>query len=284
MPRTPEKPYDVKPDFGTVLAKHKQLPFSRFMDVIEAKIDDLVDLLNRPVPYDQGPGRVVPMSIAAWFGPLPLTTPVRETNGAPSLAGQDGFCRLAALANPNRFSVPIDGDINVGRDSRFRVKSLNAFGFVNWGYKSNPGFNVPYTNANGVGDILDPVGPNPAIGPNGGAMPLDFFGGTFSTANITQPNLPNISFEVELYDKIRGRRMHDKRLPSQLFSGGRFANRKTAAPLVWPVGSKIEPRLFVTEIRMGSILDGATAFNAASVKAWVCLVFKGEKCLEVPNV
>lgn len=284
MPRTPEKDYDVKPDFANLLESHRKLPFSRFMDVIESKLDDLVDLLDRPTPYDQGPGRSVPACLTAWYGPLPLTTPVREGVGAPNLAGQDGFCTLAAIANPSKFSVPNGGDLNPGRDSRFIIKSLNAFGFVNWGYKSNPGFSVPYTNPNGVGDILDEVGNNPAIGPNGGAMPLDFFGGTFSTANTIQPNLPNISFEVELYDKLRGRRMHDQRLPSQLFCGGRFANRKTSSPLVWPVGSKIEPRLFVTEIRMGSILDEAVAYNAASVKAWVCLVFKGEKVLEVPNV
>ncbi len=280
MSRTPEKDYDVTPDFGTLVEKHRQLPFKRFADLIAGKIDDINDLLFRPTPFDQSPGRIVPYNVSVWFGPIPLTTPRRMT---AAFVGT-GFELNAALANPDKYMVPRNGNVLVSRDASIRIKSLNAFGFVNWGYKSNPGFVVPYTNPNGVGDILDPVGPNPATSMNGGAMPLDFFGGTFSTLSEDQPNLPNISFEVELYDKLRGRRMHEGRLPSQMFSGGRIANAKTASVIRWEKGSKIEPRLFVNEVRMGSVLDGNTAYNAASVKAWVCLVFKGEQALEVPGV
>ncbi len=282
MPRTPQPPYDVKPDFGTLLDKHRQLPFKRFMDVITGKLDDLVEMLAVPSPYDQGPGRVIPGSLPVLFGPLPLTTPVRQT--AAGLTAQTGFETLAALANPAKFVVPRGGDILIDREFSFRVNSMSAFGFVNWGYKSNPGFSVPYTNPNGVGDILDAVGPVPAVGPNGGAMPMDFFGGTFSTASTPQPNLPNISFEVELYDRVRGRRLHENRLTSEMFAGGRYAHKKTASPIVFEQGSKLEPRLFVSEIRMGSILDGVAAYSAASVKAYVMLVFKGVYQLEVPNV
>lgn len=275
---TPQKPYDVKPDFGTLVEKHRQLPFKRFMDVIGAKVDDLIEMLDRPAPYDQGPGREVPYALSAWFGPLPLTTARRVVN----TAGVEGHELTAAVANPAAFVIPRNGDLLIGREMSVKINSISAYGFVNWGYKSNPGFNVPYTNPNGVGDILDAVGPDPAIGPNGGAMPMDYFGGCFSTLSSTQPNLPNISFEVELYDKLRGRRMHDKRLPSEMFSGGRIAHPLRASPLLWEKGSKIEPRLFITEIRMGSVLDTDTAFNAASVKAWVCLVFKGVQRVEVP--
>jgi len=278
--RTKQPDYDVKPDFGNLLDKHRQLPFKRFMDLIGSKLDDLNDLLLKPTPYDQGPGRIESYCTPVLYGPLPLTTAGRPGN----LVGQDGFQTLATLADPSKFVVPRNGDIIVSRNQSVRVKSLSAFGFVNWGYTSNPGFAVPYTNPNGVGDIFDAVGPNPGVGPNGGAMPLDFFGGTFSTLSSAQPNLPNISFEIELYDRIRGRRMHDQRLPSTMFQGGRIANRETASVLNWEQGSKIEPRLFVKEIRMGSILDGATAFEAASVKAYVVLVFKGTAHLEAPNL
>ena len=166
---------------------------------------------------------------------------------------------------------------------------MGAYGFVNWGYTANPGFNVPYTNPRGVGDILDRVGTNPALEENGGAMPMDYFGGTFSNlsgspiSGALQSNLPNISFEVELYDKIRGRRMHDQRLPVEMFQGGRMAHRSTPSPLVFEKGSKIEPRIFINEIRMGSVLDTDQAFNAASVKAYVVIVFKGTQHIEVPN-
>lgn len=278
---TPQKPYDVKPNFGTLVEKHRQLPFKRFMDLIGSKLDDLNDLLLKPTPYDQGPGRIIPYAIPVLFGPLPLTTPRRFSEDQGSL--QDGFEAQAVLAKPNAFVVPRAGDILIDQEFSFHCKSLAAYGFVNWGYTANPGFSVPYTNPNGVGDILDAVGPDPSVGPNGGAMPLDFFGSTFSTASIPQPNLPNISFEVELYDKLRGRRLHDGRLPCEMFQGGRIANRLTASPLVFEKGTKLEPRLFVTEVRMGSILDGATAYEAASVKAYVVLVFKGEQHVEIPN-
>ena len=277
-----QRPYDTSPDFGTLVDKHRRLPFKRFLDLVEAKVDDLIELLDRPVPYDQGPGRVVERCLSAWFGPISPTTAGRAS-GTATLANQDGHMTLATLADPATFIVPTDGDLWIGRDSSFRCTRLAAFGFVNWGYTADPvGFNVPYTNPNGVGDILSAVGPNPATGPNGGAMPLDFFGGTFATASSSQPDLPNIAFDVELFDKQRGRRLHERKIPSAVFAGGRFANRKTSSPLVFPRGTRVEPRLYVNEVRMGSVLDGATAFNAASVKAWVCLVFKGVEHLEVP--
>lgn len=280
MPGTKQPDYDVSPNFGTLVEKHKQLSLKRFMDVIRSKIEDINDILQRSAPYDQGPGRVIPYAIPVWFGPLPLTT-ARRALTANAAAG---FEVSATLADPAKYVVPLDGPVVIDREMSFRVKSMAAYGFVNFGYTADPGFSVPYTNPNGVGDILDPVGDDPSLGPNGGAMPLDFFGGTFSTISTPQPNLPNISFDVEIYDRLRGRRLHDNKLPSNLFQGGRIAHRPMMAPMTWEKGAKIEPRLFVNEIRMGSILDTTQAFDAASVKAWVCLVFKGEQYIEVPNV
>lgn len=273
--RPPQKDFDVKPNFGTLLDKFKQLPLRRFADMIAGKLDDLVEMVEEPTPYDQAPGRTVPYCITTWFGPFGLTT-ARRADVEDGVAGHE---HLAALATPDKYLVPNDGDYQISRDCSVRVQSLNAFGFVNWGYKSNPGFDVPRIVEGGVGDILDNV-----ITANGGAMPLDFFGGTFSTISTDQPNLPNIAFEVELYDKRRGRRLHDKRLPCEMFSGGRFANRAVGSPIVLEQGTRFEPRLFVNEFRMGSVLDTDTAFNAASVKGWVALVFKGVEQIEVPNL
>ncbi len=276
--RTKQPDYDVKPDFGTLLDKHRQLPLKRFMDIIGAKLDDLNGLLNKPTPYDQGPGRIIPYSIPVWFGPLPLTTSGRSENSLGELTDQDGFQAQAVLADSNKYVTPRNGDILIDQEFSFHCESISAYGFVNWGYKSDPGFDVPVENPSGVGDILDDV-----LNMNGGAMPLDYFGGTFSTLSSPQPNLPNIAFEVELYDRLRGRRLHESRLPVEMLQGGRIADAKRASPLVFPKGSKLEPRLFVTEIRMGSVLDGAEAFEAASVKTWVCLVFKGTQHIEIPN-
>lgn len=279
---TPQKPYDVKPDFGTLVDKHRQLPFKRFMDLIGSKIDDLNEMLLKPAPYDQGPGRIIPYAIPVLYGPLPLTTPRRFEEAD----GGTGFEAFAKLATPDQFVLPRAGDILIDQEMSFHCHSLSAYGFVNWGYTAQ-GVGIPvapYVNLRGVGDILDRVGSDPSIDENGGAMPMDYFGGTFSTLSTPQPNLPNIAFEIELYDRIRGRRMHDGRLPVEMFQGGRIAHRETASVLKFEKGSKIEPRLFITEIRMGSVLDTTVAFNAASVKAYVMLVFKGTQHVEIPNL
>jgi hypothetical protein len=276
---TDQKDYFQKPDFGTLLQKHQQLPLKRFLDLVEAKVDDLLEMLrDHPVPYDQGPGKEDPYSIPIWFGPLPIVSARRNAAGT-------GHEALAQLANPADFFTPDDSrhpPIRIGREFKFLCNSMSAYGFLNWGYAAEPGFVVPYTAPNGVGDIMDAVGDNPALGPNGGAMPMDFFGGTFSTLSTPQPDLPNISFELELYDRSRSRRLHEGRIPSEMMSGGRFAHRAMPFSIPFPPGTHLEPRLYVNEIRMGSILSTDAAFNAARVSAWVCIVMKGVQQWEVP--
>jgi hypothetical protein len=123
------------------------------MDVISSKLDDLNDMLLKPTPYDQGPGRIIPYSIPVWFGPLPLTTAGRPGE----IIDQTGHETLADLADVSAFVTPKDGDILIDQSFTFHVKSMLAYGFVNWGYTAQPSFAVPTTivNAGGVGDILD---------------------------------------------------------------------------------------------------------------------------------
>lgn len=272
--RTRQPDYDVKPAFGTLLQKHRQLPFKRFMDTISAKLADINDILNTPAAYDQYPGKIVPYCFSAIYGPLPLTTARRMTAGF----GGTGFELLATLANPAQPVLPRNGNILIGRELTAEVHSISAFGFVNFGYSGTPTFTVPRP-ATPVGDLFDGVAQG-----NGGAMPMDFFGGTFSTLCTDQPDLWNISFDVELYDRLRGRRLHEGRLPVELLSGGRYANRKTGSAFRFEQGSNIEPRIYINEIRMGSSLNATADFNAADVKAYVCLVFKGRQYVEVPGV
>lgn len=272
---TRQPDYDVKPDFGTLLQKHRQLPFKRFMDVISAKLADLNDILNVPAAYDQYPGKIVPYCVSALYGPLPLTTARRM----PASFGGTGFERLATLAQPAQPVLPRNGNILVGRELTLEVHSISAFGFVNFGYSGTPAsFTVPRPDTP-VGDLFDNV-----VDANGGAIPYDFFGGTFSTLSSAQPDLWNISFDVELYDRLRGRRLHENKLPVEIMAGGRFANRKMGSPVRFEMGSNIEPRIYINEIRMGSSLNATDDFNAADVKAYVCLVFKGKQFVEVPGV
>ncbi len=279
---TQQPDYSTDPSFGNLLDKHRQLSFKALMDMMESKLDDLTEFLLKPTPFDQSPGKQVPYSYPVWFGPLPLTTARRATLATnETAAGHELLATLATPATPFK-PATFSGPMIVDQEFQFRCLSLSAYGFLNAGYKTNPGFTVPYLNAQGVGNLLDAVGPNPAAGPNGGAMPLDYFGGTFSTLSTPNPNAPNISFDVELWDGQRGRRLHEGKLPPEMWQGGRVAHRRTGSPIILPKGTIVEPRLYLNELRLGSVLDTTTAFNAASVKGWVCLLFKGIQEIQTP--
>jgi hypothetical protein len=253
MSRTKQPDYDVKPDFGTLLDKHRQLPFKRFMDTISAKFADINDILNEPAPADQYPGKIIPYALPLLYGPLPL---------------------VSATNPPVKPVIARNGNALIGRELTFEVQSLAAYGFINIGYTSDPGYDVPRIEP--VGDIFDSVATQ-----NGGAMPLDFFGGTFGALSSVIKNEMNISFDVELYDRLRGRRLHEGRLPVELFQSGRIAHRKIASPIRFDKGSNIEPRLFINEIQPGFDIAEAPGLE---VKAYVCLVLKGRQYVEVPGV
>jgi hypothetical protein len=253
MSRTKQPDYDVKPDFGTVLDKHRQLPFKRFMDAISAKLADINDMINEPAPADQYPGKIIPYALPLLYGPLPL---------------------VSATNPPKTPVLARNGNALIGRELTFEVQSLAAYGFINIGYGEDPGY--PVQRIGPLGDIFDSV-----TAQNGGAMPMDFFGGTFSTLSLDVPNQMNISFDVELYDRLRGRRLHEGRLPVEMFQSGRIAHRKIASPIQFEKGSNIEPRLWLNEIQPG--FDPATA-PGLEVKAYVCLILKGRQFVEVPGV
>lgn len=253
MSRTKQPDYDVKPDFGNLLEKHRQLPFKRFIDTISAKLADINDMLNEPAPADQYPGKIIPYALPLLYGPLPL---------------------VSATNPPTTPVTARNGNALIGRELTFEVQSLAAYGFINIGYTEDPGYDVPRIGP--VGDIFDNI-----VDQNGGALPMDFFGGTFGQLSVALPNQMNISFDVELYDRLRGRRLHEGRLPVELFQSGRIAHRKIASPIRFEKGSNIEPRLYLNEIQPG--------FNPAEapglqVKAYVCLVLKGRQYVEVPGV
>lgn len=254
MSRTKQPDYDVKPDFGNLLTKHRQQPFKRFMDMISAKLADINDMLNEPAPADQYAGKIIPYAVPLLYGPLPLVS----------------------ATDPTTVPVtPRNGNALVGRELTFEAQSLSAYGFINIGYSGDPGYPVPRPDTP-VGDIFDSVAEQ-----NGGAMPMDFFGGTFSTLSAALPNMMNISFDVELYDRLRGRRLHEGRLPVELFQSGRIAHRKMASPIRFEKGTNIEPRLYLNEIQPG--FDTAEV-EGLQVKAYVCLVLKGRQYVEVPGV
>ena len=276
MSRTKQPDYDVKPDFGNLLTKHRQLPFKRFIDAISAKFADINDILNEPAPADQYPGKIIPYALPLLYGPLP---------------------RVLATAPPPEPVIARNGNALINREFTFEVQSLSAYGFINVGwlydaFPKDPEFGGPYVppRVGPLGDILDS-----ATEMNGGAMPLDFFGSTFDLfgRGFVGPPLignfafANISFDVELYDRLRGRRLHEGRLPVEIFQGGRLAHRKMASPILFEKGSNVEPRLYLNEIEPFSpslFAEWNIPEDSLALKAYVILVLKGRQYVEVPGV
>ncbi len=250
--------------------RHLTRPFTQRINALRNKIADVNALLDKPALYDQYPGRAQPFAFTRLYGPLPLTTARRM----PSALGGTGFELLAPLADPAAYVTPRNGNVRVGRYGSFVWTSTSIFSYVSLTYTSDPG-TVPYTGTYeyfpSTGDIFDPV-----LNNNGGALACN-------NNLYVSPALParyadaiNISFDLGLYDKLRGRYLHDTaRMPAHFFAGQNFTNRKLVEPIRFDDNTEIEPRLYVNEIRAGSILDTTQAYNAAQFKAYVVVSFFG---------
>ena len=259
----------VDRDQNDVFKKLAELPIRRYVEVLRNKAQDLVSQLGMPAYFDQYPSKRVPWIFSRTYGPIPLTS-TRKLPPPPESVG--GFNQLAQVANPSAFLLPREGTIKTGREAAFVWCSSNAFAYVNWTYTQSPGAEFPVASvpiaAVGAGDILDPV-----LSMNGGAVIIP----NIANANHTSPR---VCFEMALYDKKRGRFLTDGSLPAEAFVGGAFSNKMTPKQTRFNVDTEIEPRLVITEVNMGPVLDDADAYAAASVAVYVNVAFIGYNVLE----
>lgn len=114
---------------------------------------------------------------------------------------------------------------------------------------------------------------DPAIQNNGGAIILNNFAGTQQFTGA--PVHPRICCEIDIYDRTRSRSLTSGRVPIETFMGGNYGFKKLPHEMVFERGTQLEPRLYVTECRMMSIMDQTAVFLAANVKVYVSMVFKG---------
>lgn len=250
----------VDRNFRDVYEKLAELPVRRYAEVLRNKAQDLISMLGQPAYFDQYPSKRVPWIFSRTYGPIGLTA-------TRHFGDSGGFDTEAPIGNPSSFILPREGTIKTGRDAAFIWCASNAFAYLSWTYTADPGIpGVPVTVP--AGDLFDPVIPM-----NGGAVVLP----NISNASFDSPH---VSFEMALYDKKRGRFLTDGKLPAEAFVGGAFANKLTPKETRFNVDTEIEPRLTVTEVRMGSWLNGEQAYNAASVAAYVNVAFIGYNILE----
>jgi hypothetical protein len=214
------------------------------------------------------------------------TTLTVETNWNPPgiLAGeqyeilQQGFNQLATLVDPSQYLLPREGTIKTGREAAFVWCSSNAFAYVGWTYTADP--EIPSPNLPPPATLSVPVNPlvagdifDPLLQMNGGAVIIP---------NIANANhrSPRVCFDLALYDKKRGRYLTDGSLPAESFVGGAFANKLVPKQTRFNVDTEIEPRLTITEVNMGPVLDAVKAYDAASVAVYVNVAFIGYNVLE----
>lgn len=217
-----------------------------------------------------GQTRIIASNTATVLTTTSAWATIPDATSGYQVLGAGGFSQLAPVANPSEFLLPREGTIKTGREAAFVWCSSNAFAYVNWTYTKSletAEWQFPVA-AVGAGDILDPV-----LSMNGGAVVIP----NIANANHTSPR---VCFELALYDKKRGRFLTDGSLPAEAFVGGVFSNKMTPKQTRFNVDTEIEPRLVITEVNMGPILEGSLEYAAASVAVYVNVAFIGYNVLE----
>lgn len=269
-----------RPDLDT---QHSELPVRGLLAVKRDQVGDLNNRLDEMgwTPDLSGAtiGRRRPVAFSRVYGPIGMQA-TRNIPGAP------GFLGNAPVVQPNTFILPTTTNILTGRDTTFFWTSAHVVSYLSWTY-TEPTFT----------GILHPVNPLPAgplfspvIERNGGAqLLLNNSGFSFTSADsfmLGQDNggKPKLCFEIELYDKRRGRFVSDGRLPGEMFATGAYMPKELGAPVRVDPDSEIEPRIYITECRMTDFLDSPafpSPYAAASVACWINLVLRGYATTEV---
>lgn len=271
----------ARPDLAE---QHSELPVR---GLLACKRDQVADLNNKLDENGWTPdlsgatvGRRRPLAFSRIFGPIGLQTTRR--------VGVTAFKGLATLVQPNTFILPTTRNIITGRNTTFFWTGVHAVSYLSWTYTAQPDERAPTvplaTGGLPAGNLFDPV-----IEKNGGAQLLlnnSGFSFTSADANLLgqdDPGKPKLCFQIELYDKRRGRFVSDGRLPGEMFATGGYGPKELGAPVRVDPDSEIEPRVYVTECRMNSFLDTAANYNVASVACWINLVLRGYATTEVQS-
>lgn len=247
-----------------VFDQHKQRPFKQAINTQRERTAALTSLLDDVAMLDQYPAKRVPFSFSKRFA-IPLTSARHVLTPAEGGAGT-GFEALAPVADLQTEIEPENGgDVFVNREGPFYLTDIEAYGYVNLTFDSDPGFaGGPYTTAGAAADIFDS-----ALRNNGGALSLNYF-----RSHPLYTDKPNMSFDVRLRDKQRGVYLHSGRLSAH------EVKKEQEVVTRFDPNTTIEPRIRILEARMGNLLDTDQAFNAAQFRGWVYIILNGYKVLE----
>lgn len=251
-----------------------ELPVRRYIDVLRNRANDLSRKLDAGAYYDQHPGKQVPWVFSTIFGPIQPQVP-------RNIPGAGGATEFAPLVAPARFITPQNTNILTGRDAAFYWCSTNVVGLVNWTFAPGTTFpGVPVaTKANG--GLFDT-----AIENNGGAQIVtDFTNAYVEPTFALSPSSPlHVCFEIDIYDKKRGRSITDGRIPAEAFLGLNFENKLAAGHLRFDPDTELEPRVYITAINGRIQGVDETEFNFNQISVFLNIAFCGYNQLEEPQV
>lgn len=277
-----------RPDLFQLL---EELPVSRYLKTLSHRVYSLAGKLNRSAYFDQHAGKSVPYNYSLIWGPITQATPRR--------VGATGFLGLAPLIDPNTFILPRNGNVLTGRDGAFIWHATNMSTWLSW----------TRTSATAAWPVAGPVSALPAgdifssvVQANGGAQVLMNLSdiGWGNGASARGIDAPAVYFEIDLYDKKRGRSVTGGRVPAETYFGGTLGAKEHSLPrgtvgggggggtaYRWEPDTEIEPRLYVNQARVpqidpatGIYDQDSTIFNAQTVAFYVTMTFKGELLLE----
>lgn len=258
----------TKPD---LFALTEDLPLRRYIQTQRHRVNRLKDKMNRSAYYDQYAGKSDPYNYSLWYGPIGLQTPRR--------VGTTGFLGLAPLVDPSVFLLPRTGNIQTGRDGTFMWHSVNATSYISWTRTAQTA-GWPVTgpiNSQPAGDLFSSVQLM-----NGGGQVLQNLSDIAWGRTTTSPlDAPAVYWEIELYDRKRGRSITDGKLPAEAFFGGSLGFKELNCPKVFEPDTEIEPRLYVNQARIPGADTDTAVYEAARVAFFVNIIFKGEMVFEV---
>lgn len=253
-------------EYKTTLDAQKELPLRRYTEILRQQAERLRRKIGVPPQFSLYPQKEIPFIFSRRYGPISPTTVRRN--------GTVGFEGLAPVAQPQTFILPNNHNILVGLDGPFVWRQAKMQGLLTWTWAgADRPANTP--NVTGNGGLFDDV-----ISQNGGAIYFNNF--SYSDADVAD-DIPNVSWELELFDKKRGRYLHDGRLSSELFSGQSVANKQMPVEMIFDPRTEIEPRLYITEARVGTALSTDALYNAANVKFYLNLMLIGARVVESPG-
>lgn len=252
---------------------HLARPFKKAVDILRNRVNDLSFRMASPAFLDQYPARSVPFIYSKLYGPFGLVAPRRN--------GDVGFIGRAPVVDLGDFITPRNDNIIVNREGPFYWCSTNIAGYMSVTFREAPfpdgaidGTRTYDIDTRPSSDIFDSW-----LSANGGAVSMNRFNNTTSLGNA---GAAKICFDLDLYDKKRGRKLHEDHLPPQVLTAQRFANKENVSPIRFDPNTEIEPRVRLLEVNPDEFeTDQAYDAGVADFKAYLNLIFIGYKVLEV---